>query len=168
LVIAFISGWKMTLVMLATSPAMIAAGALQARFFASSMKRSQKHTGKASQVVQETVSGVRTVYSFVAEMTVIKRFNDILENMYKFGVKKSHMSGVTAGFAFLFMFCVYALGFWYGGQLIIAGEMLPGDMLTVFFAIVIGAMGIGMASQITPDVAKAQGAAVGVFEIINR
>jgi ATP-binding cassette subfamily B (MDR/TAP) protein 1 len=40
--------------------------------------------------------------------------------------------------------------------------------LTVFFAITIGAMGIGMASQLTPDVAKAQGLAVGVFDILNR
>jgi len=66
------------------------------------------------------------------------------------------------------MFAVYALGFWYGGKLIDDGEMLPGDVLTVFFSIMIGAMGIGQASQLNPDLAKAKGAAASIFSVIDR
>ena len=158
----------MSLVMLATSPVIVASGAMQLRFFMQSAKASQKYTGKATQLVQESVTSVRTVYSFVAENALLERFTVILNDVYRLSVKRSNLSGVSAGFGLFFMFGIYALGFWYGGQLVIAGEMLAGDMLTVFFAITIGAMGIGMASQMTPDVAKAQGLAVGVFAIIDR
>jgi ABC-type multidrug transport system fused ATPase/permease subunit len=168
MVIAFVSGWKMTLVMLATSPIVIASGAMQLRFFMQSAKASQKHTGKASQLVQESITGIRTVYSFVAETALLEKFTEVLNEIYRLSVKRSHLSGASAGFGLSFMFGIYALGFWYGGQLVQSGEMLGGSMLTVFFAITIGAMGLGMASQLTPDVAKAQGLAVGVFAIINR
>jgi len=46
--------------------------------------------------------------------------------------------------------------------------MQGGDVLTVFFAIVVGAMGIGQASSITPDLARASGAAAILFDIIKR
>jgi ATP-binding cassette subfamily B (MDR/TAP) protein 1 len=72
------------------------------------------------------------------------------------------------GFSFFFMFAVYSLGFWYGGRLITNGEMLPGDILTVFFSIMVGAMGIGSAAQLIPDIAKAKGAASNIFAIIDR
>ncbi len=168
MIIAFISGWKMTLVMLATSPVIIASGAMQLRFFMQSAKASQKYTGKATQLVQESITGIRTVYSFVAENALLEKFSEVLNEIYRLSAKRSHLSGASAGFGLSFMFGIYALGFWYGGTLVQSGEMLAGDMLTVFFAITIGAMGIGMASQLTPDVAKAQGLAVGVFAIINR
>lgn len=57
------------------------------------------------------------------------------------------------------MFAVYSLGFWYGAQLVAEGMPPPnstlpvgtvmpggiavGDMLIVFFAVIMGAMGLG-------------------------
>jgi len=92
----------------------------------------------------------------------------LLGEALKIGVKKAHQMSAGIGFSFFFMFAVYSLGFWFGGQLIAAGEMEPGDVLTVFFSIMIGAMGIGQASQLNPDFAKAKGAAAVVFEVIDR
>jgi ATP-binding cassette, subfamily B (MDR/TAP), member 1 len=43
-----------------------------------------------------------------------------------------------------------------------------GAVLTVFFSVIFGGMAVGTASQILPDIAKAKGAAVGIFEIMNR
>jgi ATP-binding cassette subfamily B (MDR/TAP) protein 1 len=68
----------------------------------------------------------------------------------------------------LIVFGVYALGFWYAGQLIVNGELLPGDALIVFFSVMIGAMGLGQAAAILPEIAKAKGAASGLFVILNR
>ena len=36
-------------------------------------------------------------------------------------------------------------GFWYAGTLVARGEMKAGDALAVFFAVVMGAMGLGQA-----------------------
>ena len=45
------------------------------------------------------------------------------------------------------MQAVYALGFWYGGGLVASGEMNLKDMLKVFFAILLAAMGIAQVSN---------------------
>ena len=77
-------------------------------------------------------------------------------------------AGCGFGFSMFSIFGVYALGLWYGGQLVADGDMLAGDVLTVFFAVVIGAMGLGQASQLNPDIIKARHAAYHVFKIIDR
>jgi hypothetical protein len=41
------------------------------------------------------------------------------------------------------IFAAYALGFWYGGRLVADGEAKGGDVLNVFFAIIIGAFSLG-------------------------
>jgi len=66
------------------------------------------------------------------------------------------------------IFCVYALGFWYGGNLVANGELEPGSILTTFFSVVFGAFGLGQAFQQIPDIAKAKGAAAAIFAVIDR
>lgn len=91
----------------------------------------------------------------------------------------------------MFIFVVYSLGFWYGGGLIVKKEMKPGDVLTVFFAIMmgkifsknnyfffsflrfhflifLGAMSIGQVANLLPDIAKATAAAGSLFWVIDR
>lgn len=63
---------------------------------------------------------------------------------------------------------VYALGFWYGGKLIVAGEMSFKDMLKVFFSILLAAMGISQARETFPDLTKASGAVQRVFSVVDR
>eukprot|EP01130_Rhizamoeba_saxonica_P018964 TRINITY_DN9689_c0_g1_i1.p1 TRINITY_DN9689_c0_g1~~TRINITY_DN9689_c0_g1_i1.p1 ORF type:complete len:604 (+),score=160.59 TRINITY_DN9689_c0_g1_i1:42-1853(+) len=167
-IISFIYGWKMTLVMLAASPLMVIAGSLQTKALTSSQEKSQDAYAAANECATESISGARTVYSFVAESIVSDTYREHLRTVFKVGKKKAHYTGFGMGFSSFFMFGIYALGFWYGGKLIADGEMLPGDVLTVFFSIIIGAMGVGQGSQLSPDVAKAKGAAGQIFHLINR
>jgi len=64
------------------------------------------------------------------------------------------------------IFGVYALGFWYGSKLVAEGEMQGGDLIIVFFSVMIGAMGLGQGAQLMPDVAKARGAATELFSLM--
>jgi ATP-binding cassette subfamily B (MDR/TAP) protein 1 len=158
----------MTLVMVAASPLMIAVGALQAYFIASSTRSGQKRYGTANEVAQESLSGIRTVYSFVSEESLIRKHSGLLQSAIEMSEKKSHLMAAGIGFSFFFMFATYSLGFWYGGRLINNGEMLPGDIIIVFTSIMIGAKAIGSASQLGPDIAKAKGAASNIFAVIDR
>lgn len=51
--------------------------------------------------------------------------------------------------SFLLMFGTYALGFWFGAKLVADGDMQAGDTLVVFFAIVVGGMGVGQGNSTT-------------------
>jgi ABC-type multidrug transport system fused ATPase/permease subunit len=63
---------------------------------------------------------------------------------------------------------LYAFGMWYGGKLVFSGEMDIGAVLTVYFAINWGGMAAGTVFTILPDVAKAKGAAAGIFGVLER
>lgn len=167
-VIAFVKGWKMTLVMVAASPVLIAIGALEAMYMSSNAAHGQKREAQNNNLAQECISGIKTVYSFNAQHGLQDKYLDSLKVVHASGVKRVHVVAAGIGFSFFFIFAVYALGFWYGGKLVIEGEMIPGDVLAVFFAILIASMGVGQGSQIAPDLAKAKGAATGIFEIIER
>jgi ATP-binding cassette subfamily B (MDR/TAP) protein 1 len=91
-----------------------------------------------------------------------------LSKAYKAGKKRAHIHGLGYGFSNLFVFSVMSLGFWYGGQLILSGENEPGDVIAVFFSILLGAMGVGNVVQTLPEISKARGAAVAVFEVIDK
>eukprot|EP01122_Echinamoeba_exundans_P006253 TRINITY_DN1724_c1_g1_i1.p1 TRINITY_DN1724_c1_g1~~TRINITY_DN1724_c1_g1_i1.p1 ORF type:complete len:534 (-),score=102.59 TRINITY_DN1724_c1_g1_i1:268-1869(-) len=168
LVVSFISGWKMTLVMLALSPLLAIGAALEARVLTAGARRGQKTYSKAHDVASEAVSAIRTVLSFTAEERVKTRYSDLLADVYKIGRRKAHVTGVALGFAGLFNFSVMAVGLYYGGRLVADGEMKPGDVLSVFFAVLIAALGLGQTSQLTPDFAKSRGAASAVFDLIDR
>ncbi|KAL6069058.1 ABC transporter B family member 15 [Balamuthia mandrillaris] len=164
--IAFVYGWKLTLVLLALSPVMILSGTLQAVFLKRSSKSGQKAFALSTNIAEESLAGFRTVTSFVMENSIVATYDKSLEKPTKLGIQRAHLMGLGVGFAFFNIFATYALGFWYGGNLVADDEMDPGDLLTVFFSIVIGSMGLGEAGQAMPDITKGRAAATTIFDII--
>ncbi|XP_060052281.1 ATP-dependent translocase ABCB1 isoform X3 [Erinaceus europaeus] len=71
------------------------------------------------------------------------------------------------GAAFLLIYASYALAFWYGTTLVLSGEYSIGEVLTVFFSVLIGAFSIGQASPSIEAFANARGAAFEIFKIID-
>ncbi|KAF6085254.1 ATP binding cassette subfamily B member 1 [Phyllostomus discolor] len=71
------------------------------------------------------------------------------------------------GGAFLLIYASYALAFWYGTSLVISGEYTIGEVLTIFFSVLIGAFSIGNTSPSIEAFANARGAAFEVFKIID-
>eukprot|EP01090_Pellita_catalonica_P020643 TRINITY_DN747_c0_g1_i2.p1 TRINITY_DN747_c0_g1~~TRINITY_DN747_c0_g1_i2.p1 ORF type:complete len:624 (-),score=107.60 TRINITY_DN747_c0_g1_i2:30-1901(-) len=167
LIIAFIFGWKLTLVLLACSPLIVFSGALQAAFLERNAKSGQKAYSLSMNIVEESLSGFRTVTSFGLETLLSKTYSESLRKPSQLGRRKSHMQGAGLGFSMMMIFCVYALGFWYGATLVDDGEMELGDLLIVFFSVMIGAMGLGQGGQLMPDIAKARGAATDLFALID-
>jgi ABC-type multidrug transport system fused ATPase/permease subunit len=60
------------------------------------------------------------------------------------------------------------LAFWYSSRLIVAGEILGGNVLVVFFAMLIGAMSLMGIPPNVQAITTAQGAAWKVFHVIER
>ncbi len=56
----------------------------------------------------------------------------------------------------------------YGSQLIKDEILTAGNVLTVFFSIIMGSMAIGQATPSLSAFAVGQGAAVGVFKVLDR
>ncbi|EME28586.1 ABC transporter, subfamily B, ATP-binding & transmembrane domain isoform 1 [Galdieria sulphuraria] len=155
-------------VLIALSPLIALSGAIEMMQLSGSVKKGSEAYNVAGSVVSETLSNIRTTKAFCAEDYEASRYEERLVPVYKTGVVKYNKEGLFLGFSMLTIFSVYALAFWWGGTLIARHSLNSGDMLTVFFSVVIGFVGLGQAAQVWPDVTKGISASETLFEIISR
>ncbi|XP_072364747.1 ATP-dependent translocase ABCB1 [Scyliorhinus torazame] len=167
-VVGFLNGWKLALVILAVSPALGISAAIWSKVLTSFTEREQNAYAKAGAVAEEALSGFRTVVSFGGQKKEVERYQKNLIDAQKIGIKKAISTNISVGFTFLMIYASYALAFWYGSTLIIEENYTVGKMLTVFFAILIGAFAIGQCSPNIEALASARGAAYMVYNIMNQ
>ncbi|CAG8783209.1 13501_t:CDS:2, partial [Racocetra persica] len=166
--IAFGFGWKLTLVILAASPAVVVAGFLEMRAmtgFGSKTRAAYEGTG---QIVQQSVSNMRTIAALTREQTFKTVYHNAIREPHKIAIKGSLLSSFGFGTSQGILYFIWSLSFWYGAQLIEAEEYDLQQMLRVMFAVVFTAVSLGQMSTFAPDVAKAKVAAISIFEILDR
>ncbi|XP_063089935.1 ATP-dependent translocase ABCB1 isoform X2 [Cavia porcellus] len=166
-IIGFTRGWKLTLVILAVSPVLGLSAAIWAKILSSFTDKELSAYAKAGAVAEEALAAIRTVIAFGGQSKELERYNKNLEEAKRIGIKKAITSNISIGAAFLLIYASYALAFWYGTSLVISREYSIGQVLTVFFSVLIGAFSIGQASPNIEAFANARGAAYEVFKIID-
>merc|ERR1719228_2527795 len=72
------------------------------------------------------------------------------------------------GLLYLVIFGVDALAFWYGATLVLEKDYTIGTVLQVFFALLIGAFGMGAVGQNAEYFATAQAAAHKIYQVLDR
>eukprot|EP00741_Cyanophora_paradoxa_P008173 tig00000025_g7909.t2 len=176
IIVGLVKGWHLALVIMGAMPILGIAGAIMTKFITEASQSGQGAYAKAGDVADEVVTSVRTVVSFTGEEREEKRYAGNLEQARAHGVKKGVSAGLSVGFMMLTIFCSYGLAFWFGSWLILnkvtnsaTGQPYTGgDIVTVFFAIIMGAFGIGQASPSFPAFADGRGAAFVIFGICDR
>eukprot|EP00898_Chlorokybus_atmophyticus_P004111 jgi/Chlat1/4700/Chrsp3S05626 len=168
IIIAFITGWRLALVVLAIFPLIAIGGYLQMEFFKGFTGEAQKLQEKANGVASEAVGNIRTVAAFGAEDKMLELYSEQLKKPTQLGRRRSHVSGIGFGYSQFMMYSAYSLAFWFGGIMAKQCHMTFDEVLRTFFAIIFSALGVGEASQLAPDVAKGQAAMESTFDIVDR
>ncbi|NXK03594.1 MDR3 protein, partial [Herpetotheres cachinnans] len=166
-IVGFVRGWKLTLVILAVSPVLGLSAALWAKVLSAFTDKEQAAYAKAGAVAEEVLAAVRTVIAFGGQEKEIKRYHKNLEDAKRVGIKKAITANISMGAAFLLIYASYALAFWYGTTLVLTDDYTIGNVLTVFFSVLIGAFGIGQTAPCVEAFASARGAAYAIFNIID-
>ncbi|XP_015708893.1 ATP-dependent translocase ABCB1-like isoform X4 [Coturnix japonica] len=166
-IVGLIRGWKLTLVILAVSPVLGLSAALWAKILTAFTDKEQAAYAKAGAVAEEVLGAVRTVIAFGGQEKEIKRYHKNLEDAKRIGIRKAITSNISMGAAFLLIYASYALAFWYGTTLILTDTYTIGNVLTVFFSVLIGAFSIGQTAPSIEAFANARGAAYAIFNIID-
>ncbi|KAM9724519.1 ATP-dependent translocase ABCB1 [Menidia menidia] len=165
--IGFSKGWKLTLVILAVSPALGISAALFSKVLTTFTSKEQTAYAKAGAVAEEVLSAIRTVFAFSGQNKEIQRYHNNLEDAKRMGIKKAISANIAMGFTFMMIYLSYALAFWYGSTLILSKEYTIGSVLTVFFVVLIGVFAVGQTSPNFQNFASARGAAHKVYGIID-
>lgn len=165
--LAFINGWQLTLVLLGAFPLISIAGAVQLVAAASMAKADDKYLQPASSVLQESISGIRTVTAFNAKDRVVTLYKQYLAVPMKLGTKKGIYLGFGFGLSQGLIMGLYGFIFYIGAIFIDQGIFDFQEMLRVFFLIVFTAFGLGQTVALAPDVAKGGVAVSNVFKIVD-
>ena len=122
----------------------------------------------ASSWADEVLSAIRTVIAFGAQKKMSSIYNDFTKKARVQGIKKSYFFGVSSGIVWFLIFCGYSLAFYYGSRLLYQGKINAGDVIGVFFAIIIGAFSLGNVAPSIQAFVDAVSAGRNVIETIDR
>lgn len=125
-IVAFTTGWKLTLVTATTLPAAVIAVGITIALDARLETKILAIYAKAGGLVEEALGSIRIVAAFGANDKLLKKYEAYLEAAKTFGVKKGPILGTQYSSEFFMMFCAYALAFWYGVRLLLRGEIDSG------------------------------------------
>ena len=155
-VFAFVTGWLMSLVILATIPALGIAGAFYIGSISSKDTREKAEYSVAAGKVAQSISAIKTVKQLRGEDYEAVQYEDCLERASKDSCKYAMYLGLGMGAIFFVMLASYSLGFWYGSRCILNTANCPsgvarqsytaGDVLVVFFSVIIGGFTLGQLS----------------------
>ncbi|XP_023932082.1 multidrug resistance protein 1A isoform X3 [Lingula anatina] len=169
LILAFVKGWLLTLVVLAVSPLIILASGIMTYLTTQMTSNELTAYAKAGSVAEEVLGAIRTVVAFGGQDKECDRYNNNLEDAKKSGIKKALTTGAGMGFTWMIIFGAYALGFGYGAHLVRTDTTYTvGNMMLVFFAVIIAAFSLGNATPTLANFGTARGAAYVIYRIIDK
>ena len=126
----FALSWPLTLVTLASLPPTLLVSKVYGRYFKQISKKTQKALAEATTVAEETLSSVFTVRAFAGEPFASRDFRDRLAEFKRQNARE-------ARYVVTYTFCLTAtpmlvtvLVLWYGGMLVLRGELNPGALVS--------------------------------------
>lgn len=162
-----VTNWQLCVLILLLLPALV----LVAKFFGRRLKRLstaiQDRTATLSTIIEEVLSGIRVVKSFVRTSWEEARFAATLNAAVRIALKRAVVMAVFVPTITLLTFAAGAAVLWYGGRQVIQGQVSPGDLFAfvLFAGILIGPF--GAAARVFAQIKEAQGAMQRVFEILD-
>ena len=126
----------------------------------------QSASVEAGTIINEVISGIRTVKAFCGERRAVAKYRDFLEQRKKFGIREGVVSGLEIGFTSFYFNAIYAFGIYYGFHLFENGSN-GAQLLKALLVLLLGAEILGDKIEIVAEVQAARVAARKVFTIIE-
>jgi len=112
-IIAFYSGWKLTLILLSICPILIFDVYLSAKSIETRNMENRKLNESCSKVVFESINNIKTVYSLNLHEYCIKSFNEKAREPVKRLEKKMKIGALAYALSALSVFIPYIMGYYF-------------------------------------------------------
>ncbi|MBI5368918.1 MAG: ABC transporter ATP-binding protein [Planctomycetes bacterium] len=167
LVILLILHTKLTLVALAVVPPIV----LAAVWYGSRLERYSREVQDAlaatATVAEEALAGVRTVQSFGREVEEAQRYGARVGELLRLALRNARAVGGFVGILQFAAFSAFALVLWYGGRLILRGELSPGELTSFLLYTFAIAGSVGSLGGLYAGYRELLGASARVFELLD-
>ena len=158
---------RLTLTMLAVVPLVILGATYYGRYVRRLSTRVQDKLADATSVLEETLSAIRIVQSFVREDYERGRYRERIYDSLRLAIQRAVASG---GFVAFIIFVVYSgivVVLWFGSRMVLQGKISAGQLIAfVLYTFVIGGS-IGGMSELYGQFQTAIGATRRVFELLS-
>lgn len=167
IIILFYMNWRFCLLVLGIVPFVI----LTAKIFGRRLKhlstQVQDEAAGTSTVLEEVISGIRIVKSFVQERYEASRFSRQVERAAEVALEKAKVMALFIPVITVLTLVGAAGVLWYGGQQAIQGTMTPGDLVAfvLYGGILMGPF--SAFARLFSQIKEVQGATERVFEILD-
>jgi len=150
-IFAFITSWKLTLVMLCIAPFIIADVLVLVNALRTGIIMGRKTWEKAGGLAEEMLYNIKTVASFANFEFEQRRFNEKVELCYQLDLGTVYRLALCIGFLIFFLNCSFVIAICYGRTLIgkdintnKGRDFTGADVMTAAFCTLMGIMGIGL------------------------
>ena len=165
--IIFITNPRLSLLMLAIVPVVIVSAHLYGRYVRRLSTNVQDRLAEANSVLEETLSAIRIVQSFVREEYERARYRDRIQDSLRLAVKRAVASGGFIAFIILVVYSGIAIVLWFGSRMVVAGQMTAGDLIAfVLYTFFVGGA-VGGMTELYGQFNQAIGATRRVFELLD-
>lgn len=159
--------WRLCLLILLLLPLVVLVAKLFGRKIKVLSTSIQDQTAVLSTLVEEVISGIRIVKSFVQSKREMARFAAQVDQAVRLTLRRAGIMAVFLPVISLLTFSAAAAVLWYGGRQVIEGTVTPGELFAfvLLAGILIGPF--SSAARVFTQIKEAQGAMQRVLEILD-
>jgi ATP-binding cassette subfamily B protein len=163
-----LSSLQLTALMLALVPPVALGAVVVGRRLSKLSKKAQDALARANEAAEESIAGIRTVRSFAREGAEAERYSDRIWKSFGVSRKRIQVVAVFLGTMTLAAFGSVSAVLWFGGRMVMAGDMTVGELASFILYTLIVAMSMSALADLWSDFARARGASERVFDLIDR
>ncbi|KAL0350953.1 UNVERIFIED_CONTAM: ABC transporter B family member 15 [Sesamum radiatum] len=164
---AFIMLWRLAIVGFPFVVFLLIPGLMYGRTLMSIARKVRDEYSKAGAIVEQAISSVRTVYSFVGEGKTTAAYSAALQGTVKLGLRQGLAKGLAIGSNGV-VFAIWSFMSYYGSRLVMYHGAQGGTVFAVGAAIAIGGLSLGSGLSNVKYFSEASAAAERIKEVINR
>lgn len=159
---------SLTVLMLAVVPPVALGAVVYGRRVRGLSRDVQDALARASEIAEESLSGLRTVRAFAAEPTETRRYAQAVNASFELARRRVKLGGTFMGVTSFLVFGAACVVLWYGGRMVFDGSLSIGELTQFLVYTIMVAFSLGGLTDLWADFMRAAGAADRVFELIDR
>lgn len=168
IVLLFYTSPRLTLFILLLIPPLAFLAARFGKKVKAISRQTQDALAQSSGIAEESLSGVRTVKAFAQEKFEQQRYLGMLEK--SFAISRLKIREITKFTSLVSLLGLSAVVFivWYGGSLVIQGNLSVGTLTSYLLYVMTVAFSVGMLGSLWTDFMSAFGASQRIFELLEK
>ena len=166
LVMLALTSLKLTLLVLAGVPLVVAPIVLFGRRVRRLARASQDRIGDVGAYVDEALHEIRTVQAYGHEPVDRQHFAARVEEAFATAKRRVRQRALLVAVVIMLTFGAVGVILWIGGHDVLAGRLSAGELSAFVFYAVIVASAVGTISEVIGDIQRAAGATERLFELL--